>query len=233
MQEKILQEIQQLKDAFTRLIGDDSAENGQSYSAEAISKAAKQFKQLSVERGEWVDDYHINKIIKSAPYNGTGAFIRTEFGFTNYFKKGRLHYYNRKALLALARELKERNVDLGRFMEYKADQAKFRESILTAVENNKGKKKAYTLPDDLRNIMSSPAKRPAVEAVRADIAALKEEFSRNNFGDYVDIYHDKYAMMKFIYPIQKYLTPGLKRQCKKWCDDFNYANRALELVTQG
>jgi len=29
----------------------------------------------------------------------------------------------------------------------------------------------------------------------------------------------------------KYLEPGLKRRCVKWCDDFNYANRALELIT--
>lgn len=38
--------------------------------------------------------------------------------------------------------------------------------------------------------------------------------------------------MKFIYPFQKYIDPQIKRRCKKWCDDLNYANHALELITK-
>lgn len=39
-------------------------------------------------------------------------------------------------------------------------------------------------------------------------------------------------MMKFIYHFEKYLEPELKKRCKKWCDNFNYANNALEAVTK-
>ena len=39
-------------------------------------------------------------------------------------------------------------------------------------------------------------------------------------------------MTKFIYHFEKYLEPVLKRRCKKWCDDFNYANHSLEEVTK-
>jgi len=38
-------------------------------------------------------------------------------------------------------------------------------------------------------------------------------------------------MLKHVYFFQKYLEPGLKRRCQKWCEDFNYANHALELIT--
>lgn len=35
-----------------------------------------------------------------------------------------------------------------------------------------------------------------------------------------------------IYWFEKYLEPGLKKRCKKWCEDFNYANHAIEEVTK-
>ena len=38
-------------------------------------------------------------------------------------------------------------------------------------------------------------------------------------------------MLKYIYHFEKYLEPGLKNRCRKWCEDFNYANHALELIT--
>jgi hypothetical protein len=37
--------------------------------------------------------------------------------------------------------------------------------------------------------------------------------------------------MKFIYYFEKYLAPETKKRCKRWCENFNYANHALELVT--
>ena len=39
-------------------------------------------------------------------------------------------------------------------------------------------------------------------------------------------------MMKFIYHFEKYIDPQMKRRCRKWCDNFNYANHALELITK-
>ena len=34
-------------------------------------------------------------------------------------------------------------------------------------------------------------------------------------------------MFKSKYFFDRYLEPGVKKQCKKWCDDFNYAKHAL------
>jgi 2-keto-4-pentenoate hydratase/2-oxohepta-3-ene-1,7-dioic acid hydratase in catechol pathway len=73
---------------------------------------------------------------------------------------------------------------------------------------------------------------PEASVIREDIKRLKEEFFQYKLSDYIDIYKDNYAMTKFIYHFEKYLEPGLKRRCKKWCDDFNYANHALEEVTK-
>ena len=93
---------------------------GEQFSKAYLDKAAKEFKKLSIERGEWVEESKIDKIIRDAPYR-CGAFIQREFGFTNFFKYGRTTFYNRKDLLALVRELKERNINFNRLHEYRED----------------------------------------------------------------------------------------------------------------
>ena len=128
MEKEILSEIKQLKAAISKLIGTADLPAKEQFSTAALDKAAKQFQKLSIERSEWVEEYNIDKYIKNARYRA-GAFIRQEFGFSNYFKRGQTYYYNKKDLMALAKELKARNVDLGRYMEYIEDQAKFKKYL--------------------------------------------------------------------------------------------------------
>jgi hypothetical protein len=233
MQKQILQEVKELKIAIAKVIGADLLLPEEPFSEEALNKAAKEFQKLSIERGEWVDDCHIKKYIKSAPYAGAGAFIKQEFFFTNYFKKGKSFFYNKKNLISLGNELKERNVDLSRYMELKADQAKFIKYVANANANSNGKKKNknYLLSDDLRDITTSPAKKPSPEIILEDLKKLREEFLQYNLSDYVDVYRNTHAMMKFIYHFEKYINPDIKKRCRKWCDNFNYANDALQKVT--
>lgn len=233
MEREILSEIKQLKAAISKLIGTSELLAKEQFSKEALDKAAKQFQKLSIERGEWVEEYNIDKYIKNARHRA-GAFIRQEFGFSNYFKRGQSYYYNKQDLIALGKELKARNVDLGRYMEYLEDQAKLKKYLESAGENSKGKrkKKAFQLPYDLKDIATSPAKAPSPDVIREDLKRLKEEFFQFNLAEYIDIYRGNHAMMKFVYYYEKYMEPELKKRCKRWCENFNYANHALELVTK-
>ena len=233
MQKELLAEIKELKTAISTLIGTSDLLPEEQFSKEALAKAAKQFQKLSIEKGEWVSDSDITKYIKNAHYRA-GVFIIREFNFTNYFKSGRTFFFNKKDLIALAKELKERNVNLGRYMEYIDDQVRFKKSLAIAADNNKGKskKKSFKIPADLKDFNTSPVKMPSADIIREDIKRLKEEFFQYKLSDYVDIYKDNYAMMKHIYWFEKYLEPGLKKRCRKWCEDFNYANHAIEEVTK-
>ena len=233
MQKEILSEIKELRTALTQVLGISDLPPDQQFLKEALNKAAKEFQKLNIERGQWVADHSVGKYIKNAGYRA-GAFIRQEFGFSNYFKRGQTYYYSKKDLISLGKELKERNVDLGRYMEFIEDRTKFKKYMSEAAQNNKGKlkNKSYKLPADVNNITTSPPPMPGASVIRDDIKRLKEEFFQYKLSDYIDIYKDNYAMTKFIYHFEKYLEPGLKRRCKKWCDDFNYANHALEEVTK-
>ena len=233
MQKEILSEIKELRTALTQVLGIADLPPDQQFLKEALNKAAKEFQKLNIERGQWVADHSIGKYIKNAGYRA-GAFIRQEFGFSNYFKRGQTYYYSKKDLISLGKELKERNVDLGRYMEFIEDRTKFKKYLSEAAQNNKGKlkNKSYKLPTEVNNITTSPPPMPEASVIREDIKRLKEEFFQYKLSDYIDIYRDNYAMTKFIYHFEKYLEPGLKRRCKKWCDDFNCVNHALEEVTK-
>jgi hypothetical protein len=39
-------------------------------------------------------------------------------------------------------------------------------------------------------------------------------------------------MVKFVYHFDKYLSPELKKRSRRWCENFNYANDALKLLTK-
>ena len=233
MQKEILSEIKELRTALTQVLGISDLPPNQQFLKEALNKAAKEFQKLNIEGGQWVADHSVGKYIKNAGYRA-GAFIRQEFGFSNYFKRGQTYYYSKKDLISLGKELKERNVDLGRYMEFIEDRTKFKKYVSEAAQNNKGKlkNKSYKLLAEVNNITTSPPPMPEASVIREDIKRLKEEFFQYKLSDYIDIYRDNYAMTKFIYHFEKYLEPGLKRRCKKWCDDFNYANHALEEVTK-
>lgn len=137
--QEILQELKELKLVLAKLIGHPDPSVTEPFSQEALDKAAKEFQKLSIERGDWVEEYNIDKYIKKAPYSA-GRFIREAFGFTSFFKRGSRYYYFKKDLLALAQELKDRNVDLERDIELKQDRAQF-EKYITALFDPKAKKK--------------------------------------------------------------------------------------------
>lgn len=233
MEKELLIEIKELKSILAQLIGTADLPSKERFSKEALAKAAKEFQSLSIERGEWVKDYDISKHIRNAGYRA-GAFIRQEFGFSNYFKKGHVYYYNKKDLIALGKELKQKNVDLSRYIELKEDQTKFKKYLAAAFDNNKQKTKmkSYNIPEYVKDIITSSPKAPSPDIIRDNIKALKEEFFQLKLADYIDIYKDNYAMMKYVYHFEKYIAPELKKKSRKWCEDFNYANHALELITK-
>src|SRR5580704_10576240 len=105
MQEEILKEIQEIKTILAKLIGtaDRSVENR--FSEEALDNAARLFLKMSTERGDWVTDSEVPRCLGTSLWNA-GSFIRNEFAFSNWFKKGREYLYSKKDLLALGQELK-------------------------------------------------------------------------------------------------------------------------------
>ncbi len=230
MQKQILQELKELRTLFTRLAGTADLPEAEQFSGEAIARAADQFQKMRMQRGEWISENEISKIIRNAGWR-SGKFIREEFGFNACIKNGHYYLYHKKTLQRLANELKDRNINLSRYIDYKEDRANFQKKLATLKKSNKGKR-PYSLPSGLKDIQTSPIPAPSVELIRADLASLKQEFFEQKLGDYIDMYSGNHAMLKFIYHFEKYLEPGLKRRCSKWCDSFNYANHALELITK-
>lgn len=232
MEEKILKEIKALKSIIAQVIGSSELPVKQQFSKEAISKAASEFQKLSIERGEWIEEHEISKVIKKAPYY-SGKFIIEKFEFTNYFKRGRSLYFNKKEITALNAELKKRNINLKRYMELAEDQEKFRK-YLEEVRNPKGtrKRQRFKIPDDLKDIVTYPYHHPPRELVEKHIETLKQEFEKYKMVEYVDIYGGNHAMFKHIYYWDKYVNPDIKKRCENWCSQFNYANEALKLIKQ-
>jgi hypothetical protein len=232
MSKKIMQELTAIKLILAKLIGTSDQPAKERFSQDALDNAARQFQKLAIERGEWIEESDISKFIKGAPYKA-GVFIRTEFGFANCFKRGRSYYYSKEDLIALAKELKDRNVELRRYMEYRADEEKFRKSLQTVPVGKLGKrrKRNFNVSFDIQDIVESSPKAPPAEVIKADLERLKQEFFEYKLSDYVDIYSGNHAMMKHVYYFEKYIKPETKKRCRKWCESFNYANHAFKLVT--
>lgn len=233
MQKQILAELKELRTAIAQLAGTSNLPVAEQLSEEVLDKAAKEFLKLRKISDEWLSEYDLYKYFKDSRY-GIGKFIREELDFSNYFKKGQSHYYNKKDILALAKELKARNVKLNRYMELKADQENFKKRIASASLNKKTSKgkRAYQLPNDLHDINTSEHPKPSVELIKDDLKNLQEEFFKYKLGEYIDVYKGNYAMVKFEYSYEKYIDNELKRRCKRWCENFNYANHALQLLNQ-
>jgi hypothetical protein len=231
--EKILAEIKSLKDSIAQVIGTNDLPAKEKFSKSALDKAAKEFQKLSIERGEWVDGYSIYKVIKDAPHNA-GKIIREEFGFTNCFKRGSAHYYNRKDLLALAKELKKRNVNLKRLVELREDQSKFSKYLATvfADKDQKLLRRKFSIPDDVRDINTSPAKLPDLDVMQAEIEKLKKEFFEHKLSEYIDIYRENYAHCKDVWRFKRFLDPVVRRRIFRWIEDFNLANGVIEEITK-
>jgi hypothetical protein len=233
MQKQILSELKELRNVLSKIVGTSDIPNEAQFSTTALDKAASEFKKMQIARGEWVPENEIYKFIKHAGWRA-GKFIRTEFYFSNYFKQGHSYYYNKKDLVKLSKELKDRNVNLGRYIEFKISEIEFRKKVAEATKNNKSnhKRRAYQIPNELNNITTSEPPLPSVDLVKGDIKSLEEQFFRFDLSQYIDIYHGSYAMMKNDYVFLKYRDKALGAKCRKWCDNFNYANIALEALTK-
>lgn len=233
MEDKLFIEIKQIRKLLSELVGTTDLPVTQKFSKEAITKAAKEFRKLSIERGHWIPSDEIRRIIKHADWN-SGKIIIEKFEFTNYFKRGSTLYFNRKSLIELNKELKKRNINLKKYGELLNDKEKFQKyvnSILIA----KGSKtrKHFKIPDGLEDIFSKPYSAPTEELVRNEIEVLMEEYKKFDLSEYIDLYYGKtYAMFKYDYSFDRYLKPDLKKFCKDWSFKFNYANTALKRITE-
>lgn len=225
---QILNELKEIRKLLSILVGSQDMPKEQQFSIEALDRAANEFKKMMIERGEWVSEDDIHKIIRKAHYY-SGRFIIEHFGFNHYFKSGRATYFNRKSLIALNMELKSRNINLERYMELLRDKEKFQQLIETTKQKGK-KRKRFHIPDGLKDIDTTPYPPPPEEIILNHIESLKEEFQRFKLYEYVDVYDDNHAMFKHLYYLDKYLDPVVKKRSLKWCEDFNYANYALKEV---
>lgn len=228
----VLKEIKQLKFAISQLIGTSELATNDRFSKGALSRVAKDFQKLSIERGDWISDHDIHKVIKGAPLN-PGKLLISQFGFKNYFKRGHTRYFYKPDLIAFNSELKRRNINLTRYLELKQDQEKFKK-YLSSVQINKtkgSKKVPFAIKPELRDITSSSIPMPPAEKILEDLQQLKEKFNTGNLGDYIDVYESSHAMLKSMYYFEKYIDPQIKKSCKKWCENYNYAIHALSLIT--
>jgi len=228
--EKISKDITELKNMFSTLIGTTGLPMKERFSSDALGKAAKEFKKLFSQREEWIDEHGLDKYFKGLPYGG-GKFIREELKFTHYFIYGKSYYYNRTAIRELAAALKERNVDLKRYIELLQDKEKFLKKLETETKKKK-KTHPFSLPGSLKDINTTNPPRPDPQVIKDDLKRLNEEFFREKLTEYVDIYQGNYAMVKFEYHFNRYTKPEIRSRAKKWCEQFNYANTALEKLGQ-
>jgi hypothetical protein len=233
MEDKILSELKQIRKLLSELVGTTDLPVNQKFSREAISKAAKEFRKLSIERGHWIPSDEIHKIIKHAPWHSAKIII-DKFEFTNYFKRGSTYYFNRKDLIELNKELKNRNINLEKYCELLNDKEKFQKCV-NGIILPKGRKtrKHFKIPESLMDVFSKPYSAPTEELVRKEIETLMEEYKKFDLSEYIDLYEGKtYAMFKYDYSFDRYLKPELKKFCKDWSFKFNYANTALKRIIE-
>ena len=228
METKILEELKQIKFILSKIAGTEDLPTNEKFSIEALDKAAKEYQAMAIKRGEWISNNDIDEVFKKTLWRA-GQFIIEKFEFRNYFRRSKILYFNKKDLIALRNELKERKIDLSRYMELEEDKEKFEKYISDInLPKVKGKTKSYQIPEDLQDIETKPYL-VSEETIWKDIENLKDEFRNKKLAEHIDIYEKgTYAMFKDLYYFDKYLEAGLKRDCKNWCNRFNYANNALK-----
>lgn len=82
----------------------------------------------------------------------------------------------------------------------------------------------------MENIETQPYNHPSKEKVQSHIDDLMEEFKKDKLIEFIDIFEESYAMVKFIYHFDRYIDREKSKQCKKWCFEFNYAQNALSEI---
>lgn len=227
METKILEELKHIKLILSKITGTQELPEKEKFSKEALDKAAKEYQDMMITRGEWVSNRELNDVSKIYEWN-SGKFIIEKFGFNNYFERGKTLYFNKKDLLSLRNELKERKIDPKRYRELLEDKEKFEKSIAGVnMSKGKSKKRNFEIPEGLEDIETKPYTIQE-EIIKKDIEILKEEFRSKKLAEYIDLYSKgTYAMFKYQYEFDKYLDAGLKKDSKSWCSRFNYANMAM------
>lgn len=233
MEEKIFDEIKQIRKLLSEMLGTSDLPAKEKFSKEAIAKAAKEYKKLSIERGEWLTSYDIKKVIKHVSWN-SGKLIIEKFQFTNYFIRGKTYYFNKKDLIELNIELIKKNIDLKTYQELLEDKEKFQKYIDSISKKNGRKlKKPYLIPEGLRDIFTVPYSPPSEELVKNEIETLLGEYQKFNLSEYIDLYDNKsFGHVKFEYAFDRYLKPELKKFINDWAYRFNYANEALKRIKE-
>ena len=225
----ILKELAEVRELLADLIGTKGLPKKAKFSKEAINKAAIEFKKLSTQKGKWISGHEVSYLFKDSPYD-TGNFIVENFEFTNYFVRGRSRIYNKKDILALRDELRNRNVDLAKYIELVRDKEKFQKYVDSAKKN---KRASFIIPDELRDVQPSAYHTPSVSTVQARVKTLLEVFRILGFEKHIDLFENStYALYKFNGALDDFIDPETKGKCLKWCLDFNYANRALRLIEE-
>lgn len=227
-QDQIYTELKQLRYLLAKVVGTQEMPKREQFSKEAIKKAASEFRKLQTERGEWISENNISKVIRKAGYR-SGRFIIEKFGFKNFYIQGKQYYFNRKDLEALNKELKSRNINLEKYMELEEDKDKFHK-YLDDLKKGKMKRPRFKIPEELKDIDSQPYNHPPKEKVLKHIDELMEEFNKYKLVEFIDIFDENYAMVKHIYYFDRYLEPGKRKHCDKWCFEFNYAQTALREI---
>lgn len=227
-EDRIYEEVRQLRYLLAKVVGTQDLPKRDQFSKEAVKKAASEFRKLQTERGEWISEDDISKIIRTAGHR-SGRFIIEKFNFRNYFIRGRCYYFSRKDLITLNKELKARKINLRKYMELEEDKEKFHK-YLNDLKEGKKRRPRFKIPENLKDITSEPYNHPPKEKVLTHIDELMKQYELFKLAEFIDIFEESYAMVKHIYFFDRYLEPIKRKQYDKWCFEFNYAQTALKEI---
>lgn len=234
MSKAVLSELKLLRAAVVRLAGGSGLPEDTQLSPEVLEKAEHEFKKLRIMNHQWLDSHDLTEYFKIEDYrHNVGYFIINQFKFTNFFIHRKSYYYNKADIISLAKELKARNVNLSRYMDFKSEEAQFIKNIQIAFDNKKANKNMpYWLSDMVQDVENLQSPRPDVNVVETEIKQLTEEFDKFKLSRYIDVYQGQYAMVKTEYQFKKYISDDIKKQCNRWCVNFNYALNALKILDE-
>lgn len=257
----ILEEIHELKTALARVLGTADRPEGERFSTAALDEAAKFYHKMTIERGEWVPEKNLAQYLGTCSYRSgafirkefaftnwikkshsylynkqdliaLGHELKTRnINLKRYeeFVDDKAAFEKKAAKTLLAATSAEKNTSTGSTKARLAGTTN--PAATTTPGSRKSKAKPFIFPKGVKNITTTDIPKPDPEIVRQHLAQLKAAFKTAKLTTYIDFYKGTHAMLKYIYHFEKYLEPGLKRRCQKWCEDFNYANHALELIT--
>lgn len=114
-------------------------------------------------------------------------------------------------------------------MNLEEDKEKFHK-YLNDLRQGKKRRPRFKIPENLIDITSEPYNHPPKEKVLKHIDSLMEEYESFKLNEFIDIFQDDYARVKHIYYFDRYIEPAKRKQCDKWCFEFNYAQNALKEI---